>query len=337
MAAGIVHIEIDRADFQLTRNVEWSGDALEPWQRGVQRLGGRAAQLKQPGIVEAAVDEQIGAHPRPDRKKRQVGDAVARPFREIGQRREVERVPSRGHHVEPDRNRMAGTDDLSRDSQLMAQADIEAVGEHDQPGGDHLVVGESDLLPLRTCLDQDGLGADALDAGRNFVADSVDEGIVEDVELPARRLVEKAAEARDPVLTHKGRAAQHRFGDSRLQESPDLHVTTEFFDSKVRRIALMRIDQDGRNAATAEHRGGGRAGQSPADNGNVGVPHGANLCPRRHIDAATGKKALANGYKSIFNPGINRIRGGGTHSSLPPREGTATGPGSEFDRRGKRF
>src|SRR3954467_5156881 len=152
---------------------------------------------------------------------------------------------------------MAGTDDLSGDSQLVAQADIEAVGENDQPGGDHLVVGESDPLPLRACLDRDGLGADALDAGRNFVANRVDEGIVEDVELPAWRLVEKAAEAGDPVLTHKGRAAQHRFGDSRLQESPDLHVTAEFFDTKVSRIALMRIDQNGRNAATAEHRGGG--------------------------------------------------------------------------------
>ena len=63
---------------------------------------------------------------------------------------------------------------------------------------------------------RDGLGADALDAGGNLVADRVDEGIVEDVELPARRLVEQTAEAGDPVLAGKGRAAQHRFGDSRL-------------------------------------------------------------------------------------------------------------------------
>ncbi|MGX1143335.1 hypothetical protein [Bradyrhizobium ottawaense] len=42
----------------------------------------------------------------------------------------------------------------------------------------------------------------------------------------------------------------------------------------------MRIDQDGRNAGPAEHRGGGRARQSAADNGNVGVPHGAHFLPK---------------------------------------------------------
>ncbi|WP_248889661.1 hypothetical protein [Bradyrhizobium japonicum] len=77
-------------------------------------------------------------------------------------------------------------------------------------------------------------------------------------------------------------------------------MTTEFFDSKVRRIALMRVDQYRRNAGAAEHCGGGRTGQSPADNGNVGVPHGANLCRRRQIDASTGKKALARVIKVHF-------------------------------------
>jgi len=84
LAACVVLIEIDRADLQLAGNIERTGDALEPGQGGMQRLGWGAAQLAQPGIVEAAIDEQVGAHPRPDREQRDVGDAIARPLREIG-------------------------------------------------------------------------------------------------------------------------------------------------------------------------------------------------------------------------------------------------------------
>ena len=54
LAARVVHVEIDRADLQLTGDVEGAGDALEPGQGGVQRLSGCTAQLAQPGIVEAA-------------------------------------------------------------------------------------------------------------------------------------------------------------------------------------------------------------------------------------------------------------------------------------------
>ena len=85
----------------------------------VQRLSGRAAQFAQPGIVEAAVHEQIGAHPRADRKQRGVGDAIARPLREIGQRREGECCAPDRDDVEPDRDRMAGADDLLGDAELV--------------------------------------------------------------------------------------------------------------------------------------------------------------------------------------------------------------------------
>ncbi len=195
---------------------------------------------------------------------------------------------------------MAGADDLPRNAELVAQADIEAIGEHDEAGRDRLVIGERDPLPLRAGLDRNGLGADALDARRDLVADGANQGIVEDVELPARRLVEQTAETRDPVLAGKGGAAQHRFSDSGLQESLDLDMAAEFLDAKIRRIALMRIDQGCRNAGAAEHRSGGRAGQTPADDGNVGVPHGVNLCRRRQIAASTGKKALARDIKVYF-------------------------------------
>lgn len=207
--AGIVHIEIDRADLQLAGNVEGAGEALEPRQGGVQRRGRRAAQLAQPGIVEAAVHEQVGPHPGADRKQRDVGDVVARPLREIGQRREVERIAPGRHHVEPDRDRMAGADDVSRDTELVAQADIQSVGKHDQAGRDGLVIGERDSLPLRAGLDRYRLGPDSLNGFGNLVADRINQRIVGDVELPARRLVEEMPEPRDPVLAGERGAAQH--------------------------------------------------------------------------------------------------------------------------------
>ena len=58
---------------------------------------------------------------------------------------------------------------------MVAQADIQAVGEHDQPRRDRLVIGQRDLLPLRAGLDADRLGIDAISAGRDLVADGVDE------------------------------------------------------------------------------------------------------------------------------------------------------------------
>ncbi|OAF07923.1 hypothetical protein AYJ54_16310 [Bradyrhizobium centrolobii] len=72
------------------------------------------------------------------------------------------------------------------------------------------------------------LGADAFDLLRDLVANRVDPGIVADVELPTRRLVEEMAEARDPVLAGKGRPAQHRFPDSRPREAPDLLGAADF-------------------------------------------------------------------------------------------------------------
>ena len=243
MAAGIIHVEIDRANLYLTDDVEGAGDALEPGQGHVQRLGRSAAEFAQPGIVEAAVHKQIGANPRADRKQREIGDPVARPFGEIGQCREVERIPPGRCHIEPDRDRMAGADDVSRNAKLVPQTDVQAVGKHDQASRNCLVIGKRDFLPLGTGLDRHRLGPDAFDGFGNLVADRVDQGIIEDVELLARRLVEEMAEPCDPVLAGEGGAAQHRVGDSRSLESLDLSVTAEFLDAKIGRIGLVRVDQ----------------------------------------------------------------------------------------------
>jgi hypothetical protein len=70
-------------------------------------------------------------------------------------------------------------------------------------------------------------------------------------------------EARDPVLGDEGRAAKHWFSDSRPPEPLELGVAADFLDPEVGRVRFARVDQHGRNAGGAEHRGGGRAGEPP--------------------------------------------------------------------------
>ena len=58
--------------------------------------------------------------------------------------------------------------DLARDAEHLPQADIQAVGDHHEARGDHLVIGEDDLLPVVAGRNRHGLGEDLLDASREF-------------------------------------------------------------------------------------------------------------------------------------------------------------------------
>ena len=66
--------------------------------------------------------------------------------------------------------------------------------------------------------DRHGLGDDLLDVWRNLGADRVDQRVVEDADLLARRLVEQMAESRDPVLVGNGGLAQHGFEQAGLAQ-----------------------------------------------------------------------------------------------------------------------
>lgn len=70
-----------------------------------------------------------------------------------------------------------------------------------------------------------GLGADALDGSGDFVAAGVDQGIVEDVELPARRLVERRPKRAIQFSPEKvARAALIlRFRSSRIAQAAPGH------------------------------------------------------------------------------------------------------------------
>jgi hypothetical protein len=109
--------------------------------------------------------------------------------------------------------------------------------------------------------------------------------------LATRLLVEQIAESRDPVFAVMGGRAKHRIGNSGLVESAELLVAADFFDAKVERIDLMRVDQNSWNPRASEHGGRGRAGKAAADDRDVGILHGetrpriASFAPEWQIKA----------------------------------------------------
>ena len=80
--------------------------------------------------------------------------------------------------------------DVALDAEHVPQADVQAIGDYHQPRRDRLVIGKHDLLPIVRGRDRNGLGHDMLDVRRNLRADGVDQGVIEDADLPARRLIE---------------------------------------------------------------------------------------------------------------------------------------------------
>jgi hypothetical protein len=178
--------------------------------------------LLQPRIVDLAIGKQVGPHPAPDREQRQIGNPVARSFREVGERRKIEGGATDRNQVESERNRVARADDPAFDSKLVAQPDIQPVGEHHEARGNFLVIRQHQFLPLRACRNGYHLAEDRFDAVTNFGADGVDQGVVQDAVLLARPLVEQVAESRDPVLAVMRRGPKRRLGDAGLAKALDL-------------------------------------------------------------------------------------------------------------------
>ncbi|TDM98396.1 hypothetical protein CEE86_14550, partial [Lactobacillus crispatus] len=143
-------------------------------QAPVQRLFRCVAHLPEPGVVRRTVDEEIAPHLRADRKHGQIRRAVDRPLGKVGHGWEGERCAVDRRDVEADRNRMTGAGDRTCEAGRVAQADIQAAGEHDKARGDFLAVGQHDRLPLRAGRDRGGLGLDDGDRGRDCGSHGVD-------------------------------------------------------------------------------------------------------------------------------------------------------------------
>ena len=163
--------------------------------------------------------------------------------------------------------------DPAGDSQHVAEADIEPVGEHDKAGGNVLVVRQDDSLPIRARLDRHRFCDDTADGCRDFLAQRMHQRTVEDGVLEGRVPDEHMAESGDPSLAAQGRLAQQRIGKAGVSKARKLRIARLVFPREIRRTDLMRIDQGGCDPGASQHRGRGGAGQIPADDGNVGIFH----------------------------------------------------------------
>lgn len=91
LAVARTDIEVGRPYPDVAGDFEIAGDAPQPRHRRIQRRCRRALDLLQPGVVELAIDKQIGPHRIADRKQRQIGYPFAGAFREIGEGGKLER------------------------------------------------------------------------------------------------------------------------------------------------------------------------------------------------------------------------------------------------------
>ena len=117
---------------------------------------------------------------------------------------------------------MAGADDPPRNAEHVAKPEIEAVGQHDQPCRDFLVIGQHELLALRTVGNGDDLAMDRLDIVRDLRPHRVDQRVVHDAVLVARLPGDDIAEAGFPHFAVEGRCAQGGIGQTRLAQQGEL-------------------------------------------------------------------------------------------------------------------
>lgn len=168
---------------------------------------------------------------------------------------------------------MTGAEDFALERELVAQADIQPIRQHDQPGGHGFAGRGRDGLPLGPGGKRGRLRHDEADIGRNFRAHRVDERRVENAFLVARPLLNQAAEAGDPGYAVGRGGAQHGVGNPGLLQDGDL-IAVELFAAEVGRIFGAGIDQHDVDPGAPEHRGRQRAGEPAADDGDIGHVHG---------------------------------------------------------------
>ncbi len=78
-----------------------------------------------------------------------------------------------------------------------------------------------------------------------------------------------------------GRGAQHRVGKPGLAQDACLRAV-DLLGAEIRRVDVMRVDQDHAMAGASEHGGRGRAGKPAARDDDVGLAHGvSSMRPKR--------------------------------------------------------
>src|SRR5262249_36915148 len=142
---------------------------------------------------------------------------------------------------------------------------------------------------------------DEIHAFRNLGAHRVDQRVVENVVLAVRPLIDHLAEARDPDVYVGRRRAQHSVGKAGLARQHDLRGV-KLLAAKILGVERMRVDQDRADVGTAEHGGGGRAGKTTSDNGNVRLPH----APSSRRSSCRSSPGPSLPRKDLMKPEIDR-------------------------------
>jgi hypothetical protein len=167
---------------------------------------------------------------------------------------------------------VAGADDLVLDAELVAQSDVESGGQHDEARGQLLAIRERDVLTLRPGREAGDLGVNDIGALGNLRTHGVDQHVVEDAALRhAGQHVDDTAAARHQAIGGGGRGGDHGRGKAGQPQRLQLDVI-DLLAAEIRRIDRMRVDQNGIDAGTAQHRGRERTREAATGNDNIGVP-----------------------------------------------------------------
>ncbi len=272
LAMSLRDVEIRGPDLDRTRDLDIAGQRAESRHQLKQALLRSVAHLAQPGIIHGAIDHQVGAHRRLDRKQREIGHPGRGILAVIGKGAEVEGARMARLEIESKRDRVACAGDDSFEPELMAQSDVQAVGEHDKARGHRLPIRQRNLLLVAAGRDIRRLRGDDVDARRHRGTHGVDQTVVEEAGLVAAASVDHVPQACDPDGLVVGHRRHQLLGKADPAQDVDLR-TIQFFATKVRRVNRMRIDQRRANAGAAEQGGCCGAGQSSADNRDIRFPH----------------------------------------------------------------
>ena len=100
------------------------------------------AHLAKPGVVDVAIDEQVAAHHHADGKQRYIGGPALHVLGEVGQRPELEARSADWLEIKTNADRVARTDHLALDAELVTQSEIKPARQYDQSCGDSFPVGQ---------------------------------------------------------------------------------------------------------------------------------------------------------------------------------------------------
>ena len=137
------------------------------------------------GSSIGAVDHQVGAHP--SRSETASDMACDRWIVRRSRSARGNRKPARptGTRLKPSVIGMARADDFAFDSERLTQADVQSVGQHDQPRGDFFAVRQRRASAVRCWSNGCDLGVDRSRPCRNFSPHRVDQRVVDDSVLVA--------------------------------------------------------------------------------------------------------------------------------------------------------